>query len=98
MIDASYPINAAKDDLDKADTALDVLRTDPFRIQGMMEQRALAYQLGVWSILRSQSDSFLPDFEHLRIVHHRHTEAKWSGYDDLPDACRGYFKKDVMEK
>jgi predicted acylesterase/phospholipase RssA len=98
MIDASYPFDAAKADLDKADTALDVLTADPFRIQGMMEQRALAYQLALWSVLRSESASFLPDFEHLRIVRLRHTDAKWSGYDDLPEVCKEHFPPAVTSK
>ena len=96
IIDASYPFDAGKANLDRADTALDVYKADPFRIQAMMEQRALSYQLALWAILRSQPNSILPDFDHLRIVRLRHTEAKWSGFDDLPEACRnGYFPRDV---
>jgi predicted acylesterase/phospholipase RssA len=84
MIDGSYPFDAERSQLDAADTALDVLKADPFRIQGMMEQRALSYQLALWSLLRSQGAPFMPDFHQLRIVRLRHTDARWSGYDELP--------------
>jgi predicted acylesterase/phospholipase RssA len=98
MIDASYPFDAERHQLDEAETALDVLKADPFRVQGMMEQRALAYQLALWSLLRSQGVSFIPDFRHLRIVRLRHTDAKWSGYDELPDTCKVQFKRDVTSE
>lgn len=95
MIDASYPFDAAKAELDAADKPLDVLAVDPFRIQGMMEQRALAYQLALWSVLRAQQVDFVPSFETLRIVHLRHTDAIWQGYAELPAACRDQVKPDA---
>jgi predicted acylesterase/phospholipase RssA len=95
IVDAAFPFDAEKGGLDASDTSLDVLKADPLRVQGVMEQRALAYQLALWSILRSQQVPFLPDFDHLRIVHLRHTDAKWQGFDELPEACRGEFQRNV---
>ena len=71
MVDTSSPFDAAKEDLDKADSPLAVLLSDPFRIQGMMEQRAL------WDVLRAESASFVPNTQQLAIVHLQHTYAEW---------------------
>jgi len=99
MIDASFPFDAAKAELDKAISPLKVLSIDPFRVQSMMEQRALAYQLALWSVLRTESASFVPDTNQLRIVHLHHTDAEWSGgYADLPPECHGEFTQDVTNE
>lgn len=96
MIDAAYPFGAAEAELNAAESPLAVLAADPMRIQGMMEQRAQAYQLALWSLLHSEHFPLLSGDDRLRVIHLRHTDAPWpNGYADLPSACLGKFKADA---
>jgi len=94
VVDAAYPFDAAKYDLDKNKKGFEVFKDDPSRIVGIMEERADAYQLMLWDALRTQG-ILLPDFAHLRVEVLKHSEATWSGYQDLPEECRGEFAPDV---
>ena len=104
VIDASYPFDerdtdlGKKDkeptDLDKNDKGFEVFIDDPSRIVGIMEERANAYQAMLWHSLRTES-TVLPDYKHLKFIILRHTEAEWTGYQDLPEVCRNEFSADV---
>ena len=59
-----------------------------------MEERANAYQAMLWHSLRTEN-TLLPDYEHLKLIILRHTEAEWTGYQDLPEVCRNEFSADV---
>lgn len=98
VIDSSFPFSAGEQALNHNTKGFQVFQNDPARIVGIMEARANAYQTMLWQSLRSQ-DSFLPDYNHLRIVILRHIDAKWErGYDDLPEACRSMFPISVTPK
>lgn len=94
VIDASYPFDATGLELDTNDKGFEVFKDDPSRIVGIMEERANAYQMMLWNSLRTEG-VILPDFAHLRIVNLKHTDADWTGYQDLPETCRGEFQPDV---
>jgi Patatin-like phospholipase len=95
VVDAAYPFEAGKHDLDRNKKGFELFADDPARIVGIMEGRANAYQLMLWDALRTQG-ILLPDFNHLRVEILKYTEAKWSGgYQDLPEECRGDFPPDV---
>ncbi|HET9312578.1 MAG TPA: patatin-like phospholipase family protein [Nitrospira sp.] len=94
VIDTSFPFDAGGPGLDKSDKGFEVFRDDPSRIVGIMEERANTYQTLLWHSLRTEG-VVLPDFAHLRIVVLKHVDAEWTGYDDLPEACRNEFSADV---
>jgi len=94
VVDAAYPFDAGKYDLGKNKKGFEVFKEDPSRVVGIMEERANAYQLMLWDALRTQG-ILLPDFAHLRVEVLKHTEAKWSGYEDLPDECSDEFARNV---
>jgi predicted acylesterase/phospholipase RssA len=94
VIDTSFPFDAGGPELDRSDKGFEVFRDDPSRIVGIMEERANTYQTLLWHSLRTEG-VILPDFAHLRIVVLKHVDAEWSGYQDLPDACRDEFSPDV---
>jgi predicted acylesterase/phospholipase RssA len=94
VIDASYPFDATGIELDTNAKGFEVFKDDPSRIVGIMEERANAYQMMLWNSLRTEG-VVLPDFSHLRIVILKHTDAEWTGYQDLPEVCRDDFPPDV---
>jgi predicted acylesterase/phospholipase RssA len=94
VIDTSFPFDAGGPGLDKSEKGFEVFRDDPSRIVGIMEERANTYQTLLWHSLRTEG-VVLPDFAHLRIVVLKHVDAEWTGYDDLPEACRSEFPRDV---
>jgi hypothetical protein len=94
VIDTSFPFDAGGPGLDKSEKGFEVFRDDPSRIVGIMEERANTYQTLLWHSLRTEG-VVLPDFAHLRIVVLKHIDAEWSGYDDLPEACRSEFSPGV---
>ncbi|TKB70627.1 MAG: patatin-like phospholipase family protein [Nitrospira sp.] len=95
VIDASFPFSSGEQVLNHNTKGFQVFRKDPARIVGIMEARANAYQTILWQSLRSQ-DVVLPDYDHLRIVILRHSDARWErGYEDLPDVCRSEFAPSV---
>jgi predicted acylesterase/phospholipase RssA len=94
VIDAAYPFDAGKPELDKNKEGFEVFKEDPSRIVGVMEERANAYQLMLWDALRTEG-VVLPDFANLRIEILKHTEATWGGYQDLPAECRSEFSPNV---
>lgn len=95
VIDASYPFEVGNAELDEAKKGFAVFANDPARVVGIMEERANAYQMALWHSLRSQGAALIPDFGHLRIVLLKHTDAEWTGYQDLPSECRDDFPTDV---
>ena len=94
VIDTSFPFDATAGELDNSEKGFEVFKDDPSRIVGIMEERANAYQMMLWDSLRTEG-VVLPDFGHLRIEVLKHTDADWTGYQDLPDACRKEFPPDV---
>lgn len=94
VIDASFPFDAGRYELDGTPKGFGVFKDDPSRIVGIMEERANSYQAMLWHSLRVRG-GVLPEFGNLRIVVLKHTDADWEGYDDLPDACRSEFPRTV---
>jgi hypothetical protein len=94
VIDASFPFDAGRYELDGTPKGFEVFKDDPSRIVGIMEERANSYQAMLWHSLRVRG-GVLPEFGNLRIVVLKHTDADWEGYDDLPDACRNEFPRTV---
>jgi predicted acylesterase/phospholipase RssA len=94
VIDTSFPFDANAAELDNSEKGFEVFKDDPSRIVGIMEERANAYQMMLWDSLRTEG-VILPDFAHLRIEVLKHTDADWTGYQDLPDVCRDDFLSDV---
>jgi len=94
VIDASYPFDATGIELDQDPKGFEVFKDDPSRIVGIMEERANAYQMMLWNSLRTEG-VILPDFSHLRIVILKHTDADWTGHQDLPEDCRDEFAPTV---
>jgi predicted acylesterase/phospholipase RssA len=86
VIDASYPFDEGNTDLDRNEKGFEVFLGDPSRIVGIMEERANAYQALLWHSLRTES-GLLPDYEHLKLIILRHTEAEWTKDDSIPAAC-----------
>ncbi|HEY6083836.1 MAG TPA: patatin-like phospholipase family protein [Nitrospira sp.] len=94
VIDTSFPFDAGGPELDNNEKGFEVFRDDPSRIVGIMEERANTYQTLLWHSLRTEG-VVLPDFAHLRIVVLKHVDAEWTGFQDLPEVCRGEFSPDV---
>ena len=86
VIDASFPFDEGSAELDEKDKGFDVFAEDPSRIVGIMEERANAYQAMLWHSLRAES-ALLPDYDHLKLIILRHTEAEWTTADPIPAAC-----------
>lgn len=86
VIDASYPFDEGSADLDKKDKGFEVFADDPSRIVGIMEERANAYQAMLWHSLRAEG-ALLPDYDHLKLIILRHTEADWTQDDPIPSGC-----------
>jgi hypothetical protein len=83
IIDASYPFDGSGGLLSEAKSLLQLLDRSPSRVYDIMEQRAQAYQLMLWTVLRADAarldaktrGQVVPDTEHLRVVYLRHTDA-----------------------
>ena len=85
IIDASYPFDSTGGAFSKATNLLELLNRSPSRVYDIMEQRAQAYQLMLWTVLRADAarraadaDSpgqVVPDTSHLRVIYLRHTDA-----------------------
>jgi predicted acylesterase/phospholipase RssA len=97
VIDTSFPFDANEGELDNSEKGFELFKDDPSRIVGIMEERANVYQTLLWHSLRTEG-VVLPDFAHLRIVVLKHTDADWTGYQDLPEACRDEFPQNVTPK
>jgi hypothetical protein len=54
VVDAAYPFDVCKHDLDRNKNSFEMYKKDPPRIIGIMEERANAYQLMFWDALRTQ--------------------------------------------
>ena len=50
-----------------------------------MEERANAYQAMLWHSLRTEG-VLLPDYDHLKLIILRHTDAEWTASDPIPSA------------
>lgn len=97
VVDTSFPFDGGQPALDKTKKGFDVFIEDPSRVVGIMEQRANAYQALLWHSLRTEN-VVLPDFAHLRIVVLKHTDAEWTGYQDLPEECRNEFPAKITSR
>lgn len=86
VIDASYPFDEGSVDLNEKDKGFEVFADDPSRIVGIMEERANAYQAMLWHSLRAEG-ALLPDYDHLKLIILRHTEAEWTKDDPIPAEC-----------
>jgi hypothetical protein len=86
VIDASYPFDEGMNNLDEKEKGFEVFVDDPSRIVGIMEERANAYQAMLWHSLRAET-TLLPDYDHLKLIILRHTEAEWTKDDPIPDGC-----------
>ncbi len=86
VIDASYPFDEGAADLSEKEKGFEVFAEDPARIVGIMEERANAYQAMLWHSLRTEG-VLLPDYDHLKLIILRHTDAEWTADDPLPSGC-----------
>jgi patatin-like phospholipase len=86
VIDASFPFDEGGEDLNDNEKGFEVFADDPSRIVGIMEERANAYQAMLWHSLRTES-ALLPDYDHLKLIILRHTEAEWTKDDQIPEGC-----------
>jgi hypothetical protein len=95
VIDTSYPFDEGGADLNDEKKGFEVFTDDPSRIVGIMEERANAYQAMLWHSLRTET-AMLPDYDHLKLIILRHTEAEWTNDDPIPAGCpAGLTPKDV---
>ncbi len=86
VIDASYPFDEGGADLNNNEKGFEVFAHDPSRIVGIMEERANAYQAMLWHSLRTEG-AFLPDYDHLKLIILRYTDAEWTTNDPVPEGC-----------
>ena len=86
VIDASYPFDEGAADLSDKEKGFEVFAEDPARIVGIMEERANAYQAMLWHSLRTEG-VLLPDYDHLKLIILRHTDADWTADDPIPAGC-----------
>jgi hypothetical protein len=98
LIDASYPFDGSGGLLSEAKSLLQLLDRSPSRVYDIMEQRAQAYQLMLWTVLRADAarrdaqaagkateGQVVPDTKHLRVIYLRHTDAAASM--QVPAGC-----------
>ena len=97
VIDASYPFDEGNTDLDHKEKGFGVFADDPSRIVGIMEERANAYQAMLWHSLRTES-TMLPDYDHLKLIILRHTEAEWTKDDPIPPGCPADLTPEAITK
>src|SRR5215831_216208 len=86
VIDASFPFDEGDANLNNNEKGFEVFADDPSRIVGIMEERANAYQAMLWHSLRTEG-TLLPDYDHLKLIVLRHTEAEWTKEDPIPEGC-----------
>jgi len=86
VIDTSYPFDEGAADLSDNEKGFEVFANDPSRIVGIMEERANAYQAMLWHSLRTEG-VLLPNYDQLKLIILRHTEADWTTYDPIPAGC-----------
>lgn len=86
VIDASYPFDEGASDLGGSEKGFEVFIDDPSRIVGIMEERANAYQAMLWHSLRTEG-VLLPDYDRLKLIILRHTDAEWTNDDPIPAGC-----------
>lgn len=86
VIDASYPFDEGAADLSEKEKGFEVFADDPARIVGIMEERANAYQAMLWHSLRTEG-VLLPDYDQLKLIILRHTDAEWTSDDPIPTGC-----------
>jgi len=86
VIDTSYPFDEGAADLSDNEKGFEVFADDPSRIVGIMEERANAYQAMLWHSLRTEG-VLLPDYDQLKLIILRHTEADWTTADPIPAGC-----------
>jgi predicted acylesterase/phospholipase RssA len=97
VIDASYPFDEGAADLNEKEKGFEVFADDPSRIVGIMEERANAYQAMLWHSLRAEG-ALLPDYDHLKIIILRHTEAEWTKDDPIPEGCPKTFTPEDVKR
>ena len=76
VVDGSYPMHDVN--FGEAKSVLSYLTRSPSRISDIMEERALGYQLLLWSILRANSSGpnpVIPGPGQLQLVYFRHIDA-----------------------
>lgn len=86
VIDASYPFDEGAADLNEKEKGFEVFADDPSRIVGIMEERANAYQAMLWHSLRAEG-VLLPDYDQLKLIILRYTDADWTNDDPVPSGC-----------
>lgn len=86
VIDTSYPFDEGAADLSDNEKGFEVFANDPSRIVGIMEERANAYQAMLWHSLRTEG-VLLPNYDQLKLIILRHTEADWTTDDPIPAGC-----------
>lgn len=97
VIDASYPFDEGAEDLNTNEKGFKVFIDDPSRIVGIMEERANAYQAMLWHSLRTESE-LLPDYDHLKLIILRHTDAEWTKDDPIPAECPNTMTFEAIKK
>lgn len=97
VIDASFPFDEGDPDLNNKEKGFEVFADDPSRIVGIMEERANAYQAMLWHSLRTES-ALLPDYDHLKLIILRHTEAEWTKDDPIPEGCPKTLTPDEIKR
>jgi predicted acylesterase/phospholipase RssA len=97
VIDASYPFDEGAEDLNKNDKGFEVFADDPSRIVGIMEERANAYQAMLWHSLRAEG-AFLPDYDHLKLIILRYTDAEWTTSDPVTEGCPKTLTVDEIKR
>jgi hypothetical protein len=95
VIDASFPFDEGDAGLNNNEKGFEVFADDPSRIVGIMEERANAYQAMLWHSLRTES-TLLPDYDHLKIIILRYTEAVWTNDDPIPPGCPAGLTPDAI--
>jgi predicted acylesterase/phospholipase RssA len=97
VIDASYPFDEGAEDLNKNEKGFEVFADDPSRIVGIMEERANAYQAMLWHSLRAEG-ALLPDYDHLKLIILRYTDAEWTKDDPIPAGCPDTMTVETIKK
>lgn len=97
VIDASYPFDEGGPELNNNEKGFEVFADDPSRIVGIMEERANAYQAMLWHTVRTEGE-LLPDYDHLKLIILRHTEAEWTKDEPIPAGCPGNLSVEEINK
>ena len=90
VIDGSYPMHDLN--FGEADWVYSYLKRSPSRVSDIMEERALSYQLLLWSILRAASSGphpVIPGPNQLQLVYFRHIDAA-KAIAEQPDGLCGW--------